>query len=107
MVERGVGKEKMLPSTAVAGGSVTPVSVRSGAETAVLFTEGLQLLLSLASGTTRVSSAQASKKYVPAAIPAGTVTLTVPLEIARGPSEATARLPLSKRAPLLDVVVEK
>ncbi len=40
--------------------------------------EALQLLLSLISGTRRVSSAQASKKYVPLAVPALTVAVTVP-----------------------------
>ena len=54
--------EKLLPSRTVAGGLVTLVSVRSGPETVVLVVEALQLLLSFVSGTTRVSSAQASRK---------------------------------------------
>src|SRR5579862_4942265 len=99
--------EKLLPSTTVPGGSLTPVSVKSGPDTVTSFTEALQLLLSLISGTTRVSSAQASKKYVPAAVPEGTVTVTVPLEVAPGSSEGTDRLPVSKRTLLLVVVVDR
>ena len=77
-----------------------------GPETLVLLAEALQLLLSLASGITNLSSLQASKKYVPAAV-LETVTVTVPLEVVPGSSEGTARLPLSIRAPLLDAVAEK
>lgn len=72
--------------------STTPVRWR--VQYVVWFAEALQLLLSLVSWTKGVSSLQASKKYVPAAI-LGTVTVTVPLEPAPGASEGTARLPLS------------
>src|SRR5204862_166472 len=98
---------KLLPSRTVAGGLVTLVSVRSGPETVVLAVDALQLLLSFVTGTTRVASAQASRKSVPPAVPALTVAVTVPLEVALEASEGTARLPVSRRAPLFDVVVER
>ena len=40
-------------------------------------------------------------------MPALTVTVTVPLEVALEASEGTARLPVSRRAPLFEVVVER
>src|SRR5438094_44349 len=99
--------EERLPSSAVAGGLVTLVSVRSGPETVVLVVEALQLLISFVSGTTRVSSAQASRKYVPPVVPALSATLFPYTTLFRSASEGTARLPVSRRAPLFEVVVER
>lgn len=55
--------------------------------------EALQLLVSLVSETTLLSSAHASKKYPPLGSVDGTVTEALPLEVAVGVSEGTERLP--------------
>src|SRR5439155_1018997 len=97
--------EKLLASRTVAGGLVTLVSVRSGPETVVLVVEALQLLLSFVSGRNRVSSAEWSTNVCSPAVPALTVTVTVPLEVALEASEGTARLPVSRRGRVVEVMV--
>ena len=54
--------ENVPPRVTVVGGSLTPVSTRSGPLTVTCVAEALQLLLSFISETTEVPSAQASKK---------------------------------------------
>src|SRR5438552_1030897 len=97
----------MKTSRTVAGGLVTLVAVRSGPETVVLAVEALQLFLSFVSCTTRVSSTQGSGNWSSPVFSALLVTVTVPLEVALEASEGTARLPVSRRAPLFEVVVER
>src|SRR5438445_620636 len=83
------------------------VSSRFVPLTVTCVAEALQLLLSFVSGTTRVSSEQDSKKYVPPAVPALTVTATVPLDYALSLHDALPILPVSRRAPLFEVVVDR
>ena len=74
----------------------------------VVVAEALQLLLSLVSKTSFVSSAHDSKKYVPLGSVDGTVTEPLPLDVAAGASEGTERLPVRRMLlPLLEVVVER
>src|SRR5437763_524202 len=99
--------ENLRPSRTVDGGLVTLVSVRSGPETVVLAVDAWQLLLSFVSGTPRVSSAQVIRKQVPPAVPVLPYTALLRSEVALEASEGTARLPVSRRAPLFEVVVER
>src|SRR5437879_1544294 len=98
--------ENVPPGVTVVGGSLTAVSTRFGPLTVTCVAEALQLLLSFVSGTTRVSSSQASKKQVPPAVLALPDALPISLEVALGASEGAARLPVSRRAPLFEVVVD-
>ena len=59
----------------------------------VVTAEAVQLLISLVSETTLVSSEHASKKYVPLGRVEGTATVVLPLEVAADASEGTERLP--------------
>src|SRR5438094_269416 len=99
--------ENVPPGVTVVGGLLTTVSTRSGPLTVTCVAEALQLLLSFVSGTTRVSSARSEERRVGHDVPALTVTVTVQLEVALEASEVTARLPVSRRAPLFEVVVER
>src|SRR5438309_2083349 len=100
-------KEKLLPARTVAGGMGRLVWVRSGPETVVLVVEALQLFFAVEAGTPGVSAAGVNTSALPPAVPALTVTVTVPLEVALEANEGTARLPVSRRAPLFEVVVER
>jgi hypothetical protein len=74
----------------------------------VVVAEAMQLLLSLVSETTFVSSEHASKKYVPLGSVDGTVTEPLPLDVAAGTSEGTERLPVKRTlVPLFEVVVDR
>src|SRR5439155_6074168 len=83
------------------------VSFRSGPETVVLVVEALQFFFQAVAGTRGGPAARVKRSDVPLAVPALTVTVTVPLEVALEASEGTARLPVSRRAPLFEVVVER
>src|SRR5436190_17971646 len=88
----------------VDGGFDTAVTTRSGAAAACTLTvvaDARQLFPSLLSATAPVSSAHASRKYVPAAVVPGTVTVTVPLDDAPTPSAGTDRLPVRSVSPTL------
>ncbi|SRR6266849_4236297 len=58
--------------------------------------EAVQLLTSLLSDTTLKSSEQATKKNVPDCTLAGTVTVTVPVDVAPDARPGTARLPFRR-----------
>ncbi len=73
----------------------------------VVAAEARQLLLSFVSETTFVSSEHASKKNVPLGNVDGTVTVTLPLEVAAGASDGTERLPVRRMLPLFEVVVDR
>ena len=83
--------EKLLPMPAVGGGLLTEVSFKSGPFICIVVPDAKQLFVSLPSATILVSSAHASRKYVPAAVPEGIVTDTVPLELCPGARMGTAR----------------
>jgi len=73
----------------------------------VVAAEAVQLLISLVSETTFVSSEHASKKYVPLGRVEGTVTVVLPLEVAADASEGTERLLVRRVPPLFEVVVDR
>ena len=74
----------------------------------VVVAEALQLLVSLVSETSFVSSEHASKKYVPLGSVDGTVTEALPLDVAAGASEGTERLPVRRMLlTVFEVVVER
>jgi hypothetical protein len=74
----------------------------------VIVAEALQLLVSLVSGTTPLSSEHASKKYVPLGNVDGTVTEALPLDVVAGASEGTDRLPVRRMlVRLFEVVVDR
>lgn len=74
----------------------------------VVVAEALQLLVSLTSGTTPMSSEHASKKYVPLGSVDGTVTEAVPLDVVAGASEGTERLPVRRTlVRVFEVVVDR
>src|SRR5438270_204150 len=89
------------------GGLVTLVSVRSGPETVVLVVESFKLVLSFVSGFTCLTAAPTTGIYALSLHDALPISVTVPLEVALEASEGTARLPVSRRAPLFVVVVER
>src|SRR5436853_333755 len=99
--------ENVPPRVTVVGGFLTAVSTRSGPLTVTCAAEALQLLLSFISGTTKAPRSEERRVGEDRTVPALTVTVTVPLELALGASEGTARLPVSRRAPLFEVVVDR
>src|SRR5437660_1075843 len=97
--------ENVPPGVTVVGGSLTAVSTRFGPLTVTCVAEALQLLLSFVSGTTRVSSDRTSTRLNSSDVAALTVAVTVQKKVALGASEGAARLPVSRRAPLFEVLV--
>jgi len=74
----------------------------------VVVAEALQLLVSLVSETSFVSSEHASKKYVPLGSVDGTVMEALPLDVAAGASEGTERLPVKRMLLVVfEVVVDR
>jgi len=74
----------------------------------VVVAEALQLLVSLVSETSFVSSEHASKKYVPLGSVDGTVMEALPLDVAAGASEGTERLPVRRMLLVVfEVVVDR
>lgn len=74
----------------------------------VVVAEALQLLVSLVSETTFLSSEHASKKYPPLGSVDGTLTKALPLDVAAGASEGTERLPVRRMLlRLFEVVVDR
>jgi hypothetical protein len=70
--------------------------------------EALQLLVSLVSETSFVSSEHASRKYVPLGSVDGTEAEALPLDVAAGASEGTERLPVRRMLlALFEVVVDR
>ena len=86
---------KLMPGLAAAGGLVTAVSTRSGRPTTIVAAVARQLLVSFASATTAVSSAQATRWYVPSRAVVGIVTVTVPADCVAGVRAGTDRVPVS------------
>jgi len=74
----------------------------------VVVAEALQLLVSLVSETSFVSSEHANKKYLPLGNVDGTVTEALPLDVAADASEGTERLPVRRMLlALFEVVVDR
>ena len=74
----------------------------------VVVAEALQLLVSLVSETSFVSSEHASKKYVPLGSVDGAVMEALPLDVAAGASEGTERLPVKRMLLVVfEVVVDR
>ena len=68
----------------------------------------MQLLVSLVSETSFVSSEHASKKYVPLGSVDGTVMEALPLDVAAGASEGTERLSVRRMLLVVfEVVVDR
>ena len=68
----------------------------------------MQLLVSLVSETSFVSSEHASKKYVPLGSVDGTVMEALLLDVAAGASEGTERLPVKRMLLVVfEVVVDR
>src|SRR5438876_11145486 len=86
----------------VVGGLLATVSTRSGPLTVTCVAEALQLLLSFVSGTTRVSSAQASRKDGQRVVQGLSVAVSVRLEVAQEGSSCTAGTPMSRRSAQCD-----
>ena len=99
---------KVSPTSRLAGGSETALTVRSARCMFTVVAEKKQLLVSLASATVLASSAQAASQYVPAATAAGMVTVTVPASLSSAPSARTARVPVSSgSAAVIVLSIEK
>ena len=74
----------------------------------VVVAEALQLLVSLVSETTFLSSEHTSRKYAPLGSVDGTVTEALPLDVVAGASEGTERLPVRRMLlGLFEVVVDR
>ena len=74
----------------------------------VVVAEALQLLVSLVSETTLLSSEHTSKKYAPVGSVDGTVTEALPLDVVAGASEGTERVPVRRMLlRLFEVVVDR
>src|SRR5262249_9542875 len=91
-----------LPRTAVAGGSLTDVSTRSGRVTSTVVADARQLLVSSVSTVVPVSSAQASTKYVASRVLVGTVTVIVLVAEAPAARDPTTLVPPARTS--LDVL---
>src|SRR5262245_54255715 len=72
---------------------------RSGRATVTVAPVARQLLVSLSSGTTCRSSAQARTAYRPRGVAAGVVTVRVRVALAPGARAATAWVPVRRRSP--------
>jgi hypothetical protein len=86
-----------IPAAVSVGVAVTEVTLRSGRLIAIGAVR--VLLASLDSSTTLRSSATAIRKYDPAAVPAGMVSVVAPAEMASLASEGMARVAVSRTSP--------
>ena len=85
----------------------TVCSTRSGNATVMAPADARQLLASSLSATTLVSSAHASRKYVPGGVADGIVTVTVRVDAAPAASVGTDRVPVSSLSSGLFYLLER
>src|SRR5439155_1389111 len=98
---------QLLPSRTVAGGLVTLVSVKSGKPGSGSSPYTMRLFWVPTNTSPSAATAVARREELRVGKDSLSVTVTVPLEVALEASEGTARLPVSRRAPLFEVVVER